>query len=126
MSAPITDTLIVDRYLELGLRMGRHIDGFVDAYYGPAVLADRVAAEPVLAPDVLVAAAGQLIVDLDAGIDDDLLDASRRRWLRAQATGMHTSARKMAGEEISYVDEVEWCYGVRPHISRRRGICSSA
>ena len=31
MSAPITDSSIVDRYLELGLRMGRHIDGFVDA-----------------------------------------------------------------------------------------------
>ena len=114
MSAPITDSPIVDRYLELGLRMGRHIDGFVDAYYGPAVIADRVAGEPTLAPGVLVTAARQLIVDLDAGIDDDLLDASRRRWLRAQATGMHTSARKMAGEEISYVDEVEWCYGIRP------------
>ena len=114
MSAPITDSPIVDRYLELGLRMGRHIDGFVDAYYGPVVIADRVAGEPTLAPEVLVTAARQLIVDLDAGIDDDLLDASRRRWLRAQATGMHTSARKMAGEEISYVDEVEWCYGVRP------------
>jgi Arc/MetJ family transcription regulator len=28
--------------------------------------------------------------------------------------GLHTSARKLAGEEISYADEVEWCYGVRP------------
>ncbi len=114
MSAPITDSSIVDRYLELGLRMGRHIDGFVDAYYGPDALSQRVSAEPVAASDFLVASAGQLVVDLDAGIDDDILDASRRRWLRAQVTGMHTSARKMAGENITYVDEVEWCYGVRP------------
>ena len=114
MSAPITDASIVDRYLELGLRMGRHIDGFVDAYYGPEMISDRVAAEPVQTPDFLVASAGQLVVDLDAGVDDEVLDASRRRWLRAQATGMHTSARKMAGEDIAYVDEVEWCYGVRP------------
>ncbi|MCX6510625.1 MAG: DUF885 domain-containing protein [Actinobacteria bacterium] len=114
MSAPITDSSIVDRYIELGLRMGRHIDGFVDAYYGPEVIADRISAEQVSTPEFLVASAGQLVVDLDAGVDDGVLDASRRRWLRAQATGMHTSARKMAGEEIAYVDEVEWCYGVRP------------
>ncbi len=37
----------VERYLELGLRLGRHVDGFVDAYYGPADVADRVAAEPL-------------------------------------------------------------------------------
>ncbi|MCU1351450.1 MAG: hypothetical protein JWM05_659, partial [Acidimicrobiales bacterium] len=37
----------VDRYLELGLRLGRHLDGLVDAYYGPPELAARVAGEPV-------------------------------------------------------------------------------
>ena len=26
---------VVGAYLELGLRLGRHVDGFVDAYYGP-------------------------------------------------------------------------------------------
>ena len=41
---------VVDRYLELGLRLGRHVDGFVDAYYGPPALAARVEAEPVMAP----------------------------------------------------------------------------
>jgi len=32
----------VSRYLELGLRVGRHLDRFVDAYYGPPDLAERV------------------------------------------------------------------------------------
>ena len=114
MSAPITDSSVVDRYLQLGLRMGRHIDGFVDAYYGPVVISQRIAREPVAAPDSLVDGAAQLIADLDGGVDDDVLDPERRRWLRSQITGMHTSARKIAGEDIAYVDEVEWCYGVRP------------
>ena len=114
MSAPITDSSVVDRYLELGLRMGRHIDGFVDAYYGPVSMSDRVDSEPLAAPAELVTNAAQLIADLDAGVDDDVLVPSRRRWLRAQLEGLHTSARAMAGESISYVDEVEWCYGVRP------------
>ena len=32
----------VGRYLEVGLRLGRHLDGMVDAYYGPEALAERV------------------------------------------------------------------------------------
>jgi len=108
---------VVERYLELGLRLGRHVDGFVDAYYGPAALADRVAAEPVRPPGELAAAAARLVADLDAGMGADGPDAlgpDRRRWLRAQVAGLHTSARKLAGEAIGYLDEVESCYGVRP------------
>ena len=41
-------------------------------------------------------------------------DASRRHFLRSQAIGLLTSARKLAGEHIGYADEVEACYGVRP------------
>ena len=26
---------LIDRYLALGLALGRHVDGLVDAYYGP-------------------------------------------------------------------------------------------
>ncbi len=121
--------MIIERYIELGLRLGRHVDGFVDAYYGPPAIAERVAAEPVMAPENLAADAARLIADLDNGIDDGptdgradapgdscgtALDAGRRRWLRAQVVGLHTSARKLAGEPIAYADEVEWCYGVRP------------
>ena len=106
--------MIIERYLELGLRLGRHVDGFVDAYYGPPAIAERVAAELVVSPENLSADAARLITDLDGGLDDDLIDAGRRRWLRAQVVGLHTSARKLAGEPIAYADEVEWCYGVRP------------
>jgi len=104
----------VDRYLELGLRLGRHVDGFVDAYYGPPAVAERVAAEPPHAPERLAADASSLIVDLDAGAGEPELGADRRHWLRGQVVGLHTSARKLAGDDISYADEVERCYGVRP------------
>jgi len=114
MADAAASSTIVDRYLELGLRLGRHVDGFVDAYYGPAAVAALVDAEPVVAPLRLSADAAGLIADLDAGVEADTLDASRRRWLRAQVVGLHTSARKLAGEPIGYADEVEWCYGVRP------------
>jgi hypothetical protein len=92
----------VERYLELCLRLGRHIDGLVDAYYGPAEIKERVDAEELRDPAVLVQDAGSLL----AQADDD--------WLGAQLLGLETIARKLAGEDVSYEDEVERCYGVRP------------
>jgi hypothetical protein len=91
-----------EAYILLGLRLGRHVDGLVDAYYGPPELKERVDAEPVIEPTALVAEADALLADLDDG------------WLRDQAVGLRTYAGKLDGEEISYSDEVERCYGVRP------------
>lgn len=101
---------IVERYLVLGLALGRHIDGLVDAYYGPPDVAGRVAAEPVRPPAALHAEAGRLLADVEASD----LEAARRHWLAAQVRGLRTVAAKLAGEPISYSDEVEACYGVRP------------
>lgn len=107
---------IVEQYLILGLRLGRHVDGFVDAYFGPDELAAVVAAEPVTAPGALMAAADALLRDLDDGVEADRVEAGRRRWMRAQTVGLRTSASILAGEPIAYADEVERCYGVRPRV----------
>ncbi len=111
MTTTVADTP-VPRYLEVGLRLGRHLDGLVDAYFGPPELAARVEAEPLRPLPALVADLRALVADLDGGDGD--LAAPRRRWLRAQAAGLHTAARQLAGEEVAFVDEVESCYGVRP------------
>jgi hypothetical protein len=105
---------VVGRYLELGLRLGRHVDGFVDAYYGPAETRARVEREAPRPPAELRVDAGRLMADLDAGDGADAVDGSRRRWIRAQVLGLYTSATKLAGAPISYLDEVESCYGARP------------
>ena len=93
---------VVASYIELGLRLGRHIDGLVDAYYGPPELAQQVDAEEVQAPAKLARDAAEL----RESIDD--------RWLNAQLVGLETVASHLAGEEIPFEDEVERCYGVRP------------
>ncbi len=112
----------VGRYIELGLALGRHVDGLVDAYYGPPAPARRAAASAPLPPDRLAADARALLASLDSGAplddadttDGDLVTAARRRWLRAQVVGLLTTARRLAGEAVGYVEEVEACYGVRP------------
>jgi hypothetical protein len=91
-----------ERYLRLGLRVGRHVDGIVDAYFGPPELAAEVAAEPLVEPRALTAEADALLDDLEDG------------WLRDQVAGVRTYAGVLAGEKRSYADEVEGCYGVRP------------
>jgi len=104
---------LVERYLELGLRLGRHVDGLVDAYYGPEPLRRSVTAEPLRSGEQLRGDARRLIAGLDDGAG---LSTQRRRWLRAQVIGLSTVAAKLAGEDISYSDEVERCYGVRPRL----------
>jgi hypothetical protein len=108
------ESSVVERYLELGLRLGRLLDGLVDAYYGPPELTRRVEAEPAPEPAKLAADARRLIADLDSGEGGGDIDAHRRRWIRGQVRGLLMTARRFAGESIEFVDEVEQCYGVRP------------
>lgn len=90
------------RYLELGLQLGRHAEGIVDAYFGPPELAAAVEAEPPVDPRTLVAEAESLLEELEDG------------WLRDQVVALRTYAGVLAGESVSYADEVEGCYGIRP------------
>jgi hypothetical protein len=84
----VTDTGLVDEYLTLGLRMGRHIDGMVDAYYGPPALARAVRAEPAIPPARLQTSARALLAALEAGAaldpssgpEDSAAPARRPAW----------------------------------------------
>lgn len=93
---------VEERYLQLGLRIGRHVEAIVDAYYGPSEVAVAVSTEPPVDPPALVRAAEALLDDLDDG------------WLRDQVAGLRTYAGVLAGESRSYAEEVEGCYGVPP------------
>jgi len=97
----VTDSVAV-RYLRLGLGLGRHVDGLVDAYFGPPELAAAVDAEPPPDPRALASDAEALLGELDDS------------WLRDQVAGLRTYAVVLAGGSSSYADEVEGCYGVRP------------
>jgi hypothetical protein len=93
---------VSERYVRLGLRIGRHVEGVVDSYFGPAELPASVNEEPLAEPTSLVTAADELLHELDGG------------WLRDQVAGLRTYAGVLAGESHSYADEAEGCYGVRP------------
>lgn len=116
MSRTHTDAQrFVEDYLRVGLRLGEIHPDAVDAYYGPGELRANVRNEAPTDAATLRHQVVELIGRIDRGDDGDL-ETQRRRWLRAQLVGLDTLTAKMSGVEISYSDEVEACYGVRPSL----------
>ncbi|HEU0129836.1 MAG TPA: DUF885 domain-containing protein [Mycobacteriales bacterium] len=100
---------LVREYLLLGLRFDRLVDGFVDAYTGDPALRAQVGNEPAPAAADLAKRARELRAELpSSGLPDD-----RAAWLDGQLTGLETSGRKLAGEDVGFVDEVESYFQVR-------------
>ena len=93
----------VHRYLELGLRLGRHAEELVDAYYGPEEVARRVDAEGLREPAVLAEEARELLAEV-ADVP----------WLAGHVQALWAQARKLAGEELGYAEEGELVYGIEP------------
>jgi hypothetical protein len=100
---------LVSEYLRLGLRFDRLVDGFVDAYTGDPALRAEVANEPVPAAADLAARARSLRDELgSSGLADD-----RVAFLDGQLHALAVSGRKLAGEHVGFVDEVESYFQVR-------------
>ena len=87
----------VDRaYVRLALRLGRHIDGLIDGYFGPPEIAAAVDAEPLRPPAALrdeIAALTERLGEID--------DPARRRWLAAQLVALDAQARLLAGDGLA-------------------------
>ena len=101
-------------YARLSFAIERHVPGFIDAYLGPDDV--RVALDPddpagaLQAPDALVAAARDLLARIPA------LDATegRKGYLTKQVEAMLATARRVAGEELPYREEVGLLFDVEP------------
>jgi hypothetical protein len=99
-------------YVRLGLRFGRLNEGTVDSYVGDPALRREVDAEPVAEPSALAARAGELLRELPrSGLAPD-----RVAYLSGQLTALERAARRMCGEPMSYLDEVEAYLQVRPQL----------
>lgn len=93
----------VHRYIELGLRLGKHYDELIDAYWGPGEIARRIDAEEPRDPAALLGEAHAL---LDEVADDP--------WLAGEVRALWAQARKLAGEELTYAEEGRLVYGIEP------------
>jgi hypothetical protein len=102
-------------YVRLTLELGEREAGYVDAYYGPP----EWAAEAKKAPRELaqLAAAADALGRRVAAVDPASLDALERRrapFLAAQLTAAQTRLRMLQGEKLSFADEAEGLFALRP------------
>jgi hypothetical protein len=96
------------QYVLVALAAGTHYDGIVDAYYGPPELRAEAEAQPGT-PATVAHAAATLRNRLTGTVDPQ-----RRRWLHRQLIALETMMRRLAGEELDYLDEVTRCFDAVP------------
>lgn len=104
-------------YVQMTLEIGEREPGYVDAYYGPPEWRDAAKAAPRSVPDLAKEAAA-LSARTDA-IDPatlEPLEQRRRAFLLAQLTAASTRIRMLEGEKLSFAEEAEGLFGVRPEI----------
>jgi hypothetical protein len=106
---------VVERYLELALRLGKHDEDLVDSFYGSDELAQRVEAEEPRDPAALAADAEALLAELG----DDA-------WLAAQVQALWANARKLTGERFEYAEEGRLVYGIEPLWADEDGFARAA
>jgi hypothetical protein len=95
-------------YLQLVLEIEKHIDGYIDAYYGPAGLKTAVAATGKKDPAALL----DDVVRLQASIPTAV--PQRAAYLTAALRAIACTVRMLNGEEFAYTDEVERLYDIYP------------
>ena len=96
------------QFFRLTLELDKHIDGYIDAYGGPADLKTAVSAAPKRPPAKLRDDADQLEVLLPQD------DPARLAYLTAVLRAMRCSIQIIAGEKVAYLDEVAQIYDIAP------------
>ncbi|GAA0870206.1 hypothetical protein GCM10009116_20420 [Brevundimonas basaltis] len=104
-------------YVALILEIGEHEDGYVDAYYGPPEWAAAAKANPRSVPQLIQGAAtltDRLNAVSTARADPAL--AQRKAYLLAHVSAAAARLRMLSGEKMSFADEAEALFGVRPEL----------
>ena len=118
--APDSLDSIAEGYVMLILRIGQIEEGYVDAYYGDPRYAQLAESEPRTA-ERLLEEARYLIARID-GLEANYPvalsaeEVQRRAYLRAHASAAEARLRMILGEKMSFADEAEALFGVRPEL----------
>lgn len=105
---------IATEYVTLQLAIGEKEDGYIDAYYGPAALkaaGQKLAQSSDL--DALRTRAEALRRRVQRSPE---AKSPRGRFLAAQLTAAITRLRMLQGEKLSFTDEAEGLFSIRPQL----------
>jgi hypothetical protein len=96
-------------FLLLALRINKHINGYIDFYFGPEKLKQLVENESLKSPNILLKDSLDLIHKLGA----QGFKKERNRYLKKMLTAMKTSVETLKGKEISISDQFLLLYDVK-------------
>ncbi len=116
VSADSLDVIARD-YVALILEIGEREPGYVDAYYGPAEWQAEAKASPRSLPELAEGAQGltrRLEGLQSAGLDE--VSLQRRNYLLAHVSAAGARVRMLSGEVLSFADEAEALFGIRPEL----------
>ncbi|BBY31417.1 DUF885 domain-containing protein [Mycolicibacterium sediminis] len=102
-------TTVIRDYLTLGLRFDRIEEGYVDSFTGDPALRAAVADEPAPEPAALARDARRLLAEVPTV---EGLEPARADYLSAHVKALECAARKFAGEDVGFVDEVRAYFDV--------------
>ncbi len=104
-------------YVALILEIGEREPGYVDAYYGPAEWQAAATADPRTVPQLIQGAAG-LTERLNAVSTRGAEPAvtQRRAYLLSHVAAASARLRMLSGEKMSFADEAEALFGIRPEL----------
>ena len=117
-AAPARDSLDLAArdYVRLQLAIGEKEDGYIDAYYGPGNLkaeGKALAARSRL-PALQRQAEALRLRAKRLGVGASPSNARRARYLENQLTAAITRLRMLRGEKLSFADEAQGLFSVRP------------
>ncbi len=97
-------------YILLGLRINKHINGYVEHYYGPPKLKKIVDSEELSSPNKLF----NNWKNLKTKFQKQDIEKKRYRFLDSTLTAIKTILRKLKGESISYLEQVKNFFNFEP------------
>ena len=95
-------------YMNVILEISKHIDGYIDAYIGPARLKQESDAQPSRSPVLLLEDVARLLDNIPT--EDD----ARHAYLMAMLRAVKTTLLILSGEDIPYMEEVQRIYDIMP------------
>ena len=103
-------------YVVLQLAIGQKEDGYIDAYYGPPALDAEGKALAKAAGLPALQRRAETLRGRVARLGTSPQSRRRARFLQAQLTAAITRLRMLQGEKLSFDDEAEGLFAVRPQL----------
>ena len=107
---------LAERYVRLGLTIGRYDNDFVDAYYGPDSLKPAQKPGAAFPKDSLLKSVDSLLEQLEpfkaAGTPDSL--SGRANWMTDQLIAFRRRIKIFSGEYATFDEEAKELFGVLP------------